>query len=460
MIEDIIAAISTSLGEGAIGIVRLSGKGTFTLVEKIFRSPSGKKLSLVPTHSVNYGHIIDPKTNQKIDEVLVTVMKGPRTFTTEDIIEINCHGGIIPLRRILELVLQHGARMAEPGEFAKRAFLNGRIDLAQAESIIDIIRAKTGTSLQVAINQLEGNLSVKIKALRRGVLELIAFIEAGIDFPEHDIEEITIAEITQRTKQLSQEVRVLIDGAETGKVYREGLSTVIIGKTNVGKSSLLNALLKEKRAIVTDIPGTTRDLIEEYLNIKGIPLKIVDTAGIRRTEDFVERIGIEKSKEIFSGADFVLLVLDSQTGITNEDLEIIEMLHYKPGIIIINKTDVGERIALENLPQSLQHLPVIKMAITQGVGIEALESKIVEIVQSGKVSANSSCLVSNVRHKDALDRAYRYLNEVITTIELGMPTDCMAIDLKGAWEALGEISGETVGEEIIDLIFSSFCLGK
>lgn len=458
--DDVIAAIATAPGEGGIGIVRISGKGSVGVVEKIFYSPSGKSLESLGTYRMAYGYIMDNQSGNKLDEVIVSIMLGPRSFTGEDVVEINCHGGIVPLRKVLEQVLRTGARLAEPGEFSKRAFLNGRVDLAQAESIIDVIRSQTDMGLKVALKQLEGGLSGELVEIRRALLEVLAFIEAGIDFPEDDIEELSRDQIRERTKEIAQRLQHLVESAETGRIYRDGLSAVIVGKPNVGKSSLLNALLREKRAIVTDIPGTTRDVIEEVLNLKGIPVRLVDTAGIRETEDVVEKLGVERSKEWFGLADLVLLVLDAGTGIEEEDMEIASLVQGQRCLVVINKIDVGDKLDKQDLPPEFQQFPSVEVSVKEKVGIQLLEEKIASMVLEGKVSPGDRVVVSNLRHKRALEKAVDQLEGVLQSLEMGMPTDCMAIDLKGALESLGEITGESIGEDIINEIFAQFCLGK
>ncbi len=458
MIDDTIAAISTPIGAAGIGIIRLSGAKAVTIAEKIFRGKK-KKLAETPTFSMSYGHIINGN-GEIVDEVLVSVMRAPNSYTTEDVVEINCHGGVVAVRKVMGLVLKHGARTAEPGEFSKRAFLNGRIDLAQAESVIDLINAKTEKSFEVAVNQLTGVLSEKIKNLRRLLLELIAHIEAGIDFPDEDIEDINVSVIITTVREISGEVSRLIETSETGKVLREGIKTVIIGKPNVGKSSLLNALLREKRAIVTDVPGTTRDIIEEIVNIRGIPLKLVDTAGIRETEDFVEKIGVERSKEVFAGADLVLLMIDASTGLTDEDMGIIKLMKNKNYLVIINKTDLKMETDFSEIKNLVGEKDIVEMSLLTGEGLELLKDKIEKMVYAGKVFAQNEVMITNIRHKHSLERVMQSLEEAMKTIQHGMPVDCVAIDLKAAWEILGEITGETVNEDLVDQIFSQFCIGK
>ncbi|MFZ3172596.1 MAG: tRNA uridine-5-carboxymethylaminomethyl(34) synthesis GTPase MnmE [Carboxydocellales bacterium] len=468
IMDDVIAAIATAPGEGGIGIVRISGKGAVEKVEQIFYSPTGKALSSLGSYMMTYGYIVENKPGAKagsnpdsrIDEVIVSIMLGPKSFTGEDVVEINCHGGMIPLRRVLEEVLRSGARMAEPGEFSKRAFLNGRIDLAQAESILDVIRAQTDVGLKVALKQLEGGLSIEVVEIRKGLLELLAFIEAGIDFPEDDIEELSREKIRGRTVEFINKLKLLVETADSGKIYREGLSTVIVGKPNVGKSSLLNALLKEKRAIVTDIPGTTRDVIEEVLNLQGIPVRLVDTAGIRATEDVIEKLGVERSKEWFGLADLVLLVLDAQTGLQHEDLEIASLIKEKRCLVVINKIDVGDKFKWLEMPPELKQFPKVEVSVKEKRGLQQLEEKIVSLVLEGKVKPGERVLVTNLRHKRALEKAVENLNGVIQSLDHEMPTDCMSIDFKGSLECLGEVTGESIGEDIINEIFAQFCLGK
>ncbi len=459
MLDDTIAAISTPIGVAGIAIVRVSGKNAVEVVDKVFRNIQGKTLDNAPNHSLLYGHIVG-NGGKTVDEVLVSVMRGPHSFTAEDVVEINCHGGVIAVKEVLELILSVGARPAEPGEFSKRAFLNGRVDLAQAEAIIDLINSKTKKSLDVAVRQLKGALSDQIKKATDMLLEVLAFIEAGIDFPEHDIEELSRAKIKEMTEEIFNLLKKLIESSAAGKILREGLKTVIIGKPNVGKSSLLNSLLKENRAIVTDIPGTTRDVIEEVVNIKGIPLVLVDTAGIRETEDIVEKIGVEKSRELFKDADLILLMIDASTGLTEEDKEIISLVKDQNCLIIVNKTDVGKDISDREIENYDGKSDVVRLSLLTGEGLEQLEEKIEKIVFAGHVSGSDELLVTNVRHKNALDKAAESVQEVLQALEAGLPTDFLAIDIKAALESLGEITGETLSENLVDQIFSRFCIGK
>lgn len=454
---DTITVISTAPGEGAIGIIRLTGEDSFKISQEIF-VPKNSKHEYFEDKKMVYGNIVDG--SDIIDEVLITFMYGPKTYTKEDMVEISCHGGVVPLQRILKLVLKKGARMAEPGEFTKRAFLSGRLDLAQAESVMDLISAKTGKGFDVAFSQLSGELSNKINTLRDKLVEVMAHLEVCIDYPEEDIEEITYPEVIENFDFIKAKIEALIKSGETGKIIRDGLSTVIVGKPNVGKSSLLNALLKEKRAIVTDVPGTTRDVIEEYLNIGGVPLKIIDTAGIRETDDVVEKIGVEKSKEFFNKADLVIFVLNSNEKLSEEDRSIMEFIHEKKAIIIINKTDLDMQIELDEVEAAVGSKRIIKTSITNEHGIEDLEKAIVEMVYGGSVKANDNSYVSNVRHMDALERAFESINEALAAANNSMPYDFIQVDLKNAYEYLGEISGDTIEDDLVTKIFSNFCLGK
>ncbi len=457
---DTITAIATAPGEAGIGIVRISGKKAIEIVDKIFKGKKIKKLSEIEQRKLTYGYIIDPKTETKVDEVLVVYMKEPYTYTTEDIVEINCHGGIIPVRRILEIVLENGARMAEPGEFTKRAFLNGRIDLAQAEAVMDLISAKTDTSFDVSLNQLEGSLSREVKELRQRLLGMLAHIEASIDFPEHDEEYATYNQLKESGTEIFSNINRLLDTVYTGKILREGLKTVILGKPNVGKSSLLNKILRENRAIVTDVPGTTRDIIEEYVNINGIPLKIIDTAGIRETNDIVEKIGVDKAKELISRADLVITVFDVSENLTKDDMEIIELIKNKKAIILLNKTDLKNMIAKEDIEKYLPDVKIIYTSMITGIGVSVLEDTLKDMFFSGEVKIKDNVIVTNVRHRDQLLKAKENLSDAINAINLELPYDLVEVDLKNCWENLGEITGDTVGENIIDKIFEDFCIGK
>ncbi|EYE88645.1 tRNA modification GTPase [Fervidicella metallireducens AeB] len=459
IIDDTIAAISTAIGEGGIGIVRMTGEDSLNILNKVFRSYKNKDTMNMKSYTLRYGHIVNPETDEIIDEVIVSYMKAPNTYTREDVVEINCHGGMVAVKRILATLLNNGARLAEPGEFTKRAFLNGRIDLSQAEAVIDLIRAKTDESMKIALEQTKGKLSTKIKHLMDKLLKMLAHIEAAVDFPEDDIEDVVSKSVINDGKEIVTEIEGLIKNAETGKLLREGLNTAIVGKPNVGKSSLLNALLEEARAIVTDIPGTTRDVIEEYINIKGIPVKIVDTAGIRKTEDLVEKIGVEKSKEYIDIADLIIFMLDGSRELDNEDKEIIKMLENKRVIVVINKSDLPMVIDMDYIKNNLINHPIIYTSVNTEEGVEQIEDKIVELFFKGDVTVKD-VYITNVRHKDILTKALESINKGIETLSSGFPIDCASIDLKDAYLKLGEITGDTVADDIIDKIFTEFCIGK
>ena len=457
-IDDTIAAIATAPGEGGIGIIRISGEKSLQVAQSIFKSKSGKMIKDYNARTLIYGTVVD---NEKvIDEVLVAYMKGPNSYTAEDVIEINCHGGFISVKKILELILSKGVRLAEAGEFTKRAFLNGRIDLSQAEAIIDVIKSKTDMAHEVAQSQLEGSLAKKIKDLRMNVTEVLAHLEVSIDFAEEDVEEITYQTLEEKALELRNEIKKLYDTAESGKILRDGLKTVIVGKPNVGKSSLLNSILGENRAIVTDIAGTTRDVIEEFVNIKGIPLKIVDTAGIRETEDVVEKIGVEKSRESFSTADLVIMVLDASRILSEEDMEILESLKNKKTIVLLNKMDLEPQIELEKIEEFVNSEDIIKISALKHQGIEELQDKIEAMVYHGSVKNSSNLMITNSRHKDALFKAYESINDAISAIEQRMPYDFIEVDFKNIWDYLGYINGDTVREDLLDTIFANFCIGK
>ncbi|MEW6063708.1 MAG: tRNA uridine-5-carboxymethylaminomethyl(34) synthesis GTPase MnmE [Bacillota bacterium] len=461
MLEDTIVAIATPLGEGSIGVVKISGPEAIAVGRRVFQPKVNQDWYIKENYKLVYGHVVEPDSREIIDEVLLSVMRGPRSFTAEDVVEINCHGGIVPLRRVLEVVLRQGARLAEPGEFSKRAFINGRLDLAQAESIIDIIRAKTDAGAKIAMSQLGGKLSEKVHGLQNELLGLLAKIEAFIDFPEDDIPEATLEEMAHRCNGLLIVIEQLLESADTGKVYREGLRTVIVGKPNVGKSSLLNALLREQRAIVTDIPGTTRDVIEEVLNIKGVPLKIIDTAGLRETQDLVEKLGVERSRQLLNQADLVLLVLDASTGLSEDDLNVINLIKDKKVLVLINKVDIADNaIETDQLKQLIGYSDVLEISAQKDIGLDRLEQSILDLVFQGKITAADNVLVSNSRHKHALERAKQHLLEAGRGMQQSVPPDLVSIDLKSAWEILGEITGNTVTEDLIDRIFADFCIGK
>lgn len=455
---DTIAAISTPPGEGAISIVRMSGEEAVSIAQKVF---SGKDLTQAKSHTINYGHIVDPKTHEEIDEVMVSLMLAPKTFTREDVIEINCHGGIVATNRILRLLLVNGARLAEPGEFTKRAFLHGRIDLTQAESVMDLIRAKTDRSMKIALNQLDGNLSHLIDSLRKDILDVLAQVEVNIDYPEYDdVEEMTTKLLKEKAIEIKQRIEQLLKTASQGKIMREGLATALVGRPNVGKSSLLNHLLHEDKAIVTDVAGTTRDVIEEYVNVSGVPLKLIDTAGIRETDDKVEKIGVERSKKAIEQSDLVLLVLNAAESLTKEDFELIRLTNDKKRIIILNKTDLEEKLDRKELAKISGNAPVYATSILKNEGVEALEEAISKLFFNGIENSQSTVMVTNARHIALLKKAQNSLDSVLEGISSGMPVDLVQIDMTEAWNLLGEITGESYEDELLDQLFSQFCLGK
>lgn len=455
---DTIAAISTRPGEGAISIVRMSGEEAVSIAQKVF---SGKDLTQAKSHTINYGHIVDPKTHEEIDEVMVSLMLAPKTFTREDVVEINCHGGIVATNRILQLLLVNGARLAEPGEFTKRAFLHGRIDLTQAESVMDLIRAKTDRSMKIALNQLDGNLSHLIDSLRKDILDVLAQVEVNIDYPEYDdVEEMTTKLLKEKAIEIKQRIEQLLKTASQGKIMREGLATALVGRPNVGKSSLLNHLLHEDKAIVTDVAGTTRDVIEEYVNVSGVPLKLIDTAGIRETDDKVEKIGVERSKKAIEQSDLVLLVLNAAESLTKEDLELIRLTNDKKRIIILNKTDLEEKLDRKELAKISENAPVYATSILKNEGVEALEEAISKLFFNGIENSQSTVMVTNARHIALLKKAQNSLDSVLEGISSGMPVDLVQIDMTEAWNLLGEITGESYEDELLDQLFSQFCLGK
>jgi tRNA modification GTPase len=460
LFDDTISAVATAAGEAGIGIIRISGSEAVAVAGQLFHGVNGKTAADLKPFQAAYGTIVDPESAVIIDEVLILVMKAPRSYTCEDVVEIHCHGGMVPLRRILDLTLRSGCRLAEPGEFTKRAFLNGRLDLSQAEAVMDVIRAKTDVSLRLAVNHLSGVLSGRVRAMRQELLGLIAHLEAAIDFPEEDIDEIGLAETRSGIGRLLDTVSRLLATAATGRILRDGLSTVIIGKPNVGKSSLLNALVRDERAIVTDVPGTTRDTIEEYLTVRGIPLRLVDTAGIRPTADLVERIGVERARDMTSQADLIILMLDRSLPLSDEDREVFSLLAERTAIIIINKTDlpaVWDRAAISELAK--EH-SILEVSVRAGTGLDNVEDEIVRLVYSGQLETGEAAFITNVRHANVLRAVQSHLQAANSAIDTGLPIDCAVIDLRSAWETLGMISGDTVGEDIIDEIFSRFCIGK
>ncbi len=458
MLNDTIAAISTPLGEGGIGIVRLSGQKSIEIADKIFRGK--EKPSNFITHTIHYGKIINPATFEVIDSVLLSIMRAPKSYTCEDIIEINAHGGIVPLNSILETVLSSGARLAEPGEFTKRAFLNGRIDLSQAEAVVELIRAKTDLSAKFALSQLTGNLYKEISNIRQQIISLLAELEASIDFYEEDIELLSVDEILDRLNKTKEKIEELIENAKYGKILQQGITTTIIGRPNVGKSSLLNALAGQPRAIVTHIPGTTRDAIEEMLDIEGIPLKVIDTAGLRHTVDIIEEEGVRRAREALTQADLVIFVMDGSENITSDDTKIMDELKDKETILIINKFDLPQLIEIDKIKKYLPEKPIINLSATQKIGLNELKKIIKEIFFAGKILLTDEFIITNLRHKEALKFALKNINTALHAIKNNLSFEFVAIDLRELLDNLGLIIGERVTEDILDEIFSKFCIGK
>jgi tRNA modification GTPase len=458
--EETIAAIATPLGEGGIGIIKISGERALEILESIFVTKNHKKKPSWEPRKMFYGYIVHPEDQQMIDEVLAVYMKAPNTYTKEELVEIHCHGGMIPLRKILELVLAQGASSAERGEFTKRAFLNGRLDLSQAEAVMDLISAKTDISHEVALGQFEGNLSQEVTAIQDIIKDMLAHIEVSIDFSEEDIDEVTMEYLLSKSMEAKGSILRLLQSAKTGKILREGLVTGIVGKTNVGKSSLLNALLRENRAIVTDIPGTTRDVIEEQLNVRGIPLKILDTAGIRETEDAVEKIGVQRSREIFKQADLVIFMIDASKKLDQEDYDFLELIKERRALVVINKTDLEEAIDVDKIKEIIGDKRLIRISLLKSSRLEELEDALEEMVYEGEGFSKEQPFITNTRHQQAVNAALQSVKEGISALEDRMPLDFVEVDFKNAWESLGEVTGDTVTEDILDHIFTNFCIGK
>lgn len=453
-----ISSISTPVGEGAIAIVRLSGVDAIEIADRLYKG--AKKLNDVDSHTINYGHIVDPKSGETVEEVMVALMRAPKTYTREDIVEINCHGGIHTVNRVLQLTLNNGARMAEPGEFTKRAFLNGRVDLSQAEAVMDFIRAKTNEASKVANQQVQGRLKTYIEDLRQSVLNILAQVEVNIDYPEYDdVEEATTSMLLSEAQKVSKDIDALLKSSSEGRILREGLSTVIVGKPNVGKSSLLNYLIQDNKAIVTEVAGTTRDILEEYVNVNGIPLKLIDTAGIRETDDIVEKIGVERSREALKGAELILYVMSNNEKLTPEDIELLTSINDKKVIGIINKLDLENNLDVAYLEEHFD-IPLIKTSIINGEGVDDLENEIQTLFFDGSLSSTDSTYVSNNRHINLLEQAKVSIEDAIASAEMDVPVDIIQIDLIRTWELLGEVIGEDVSEQLIDKLFSQFCLGK
>lgn len=452
-----IVAISTAPAIGGIGIIRLSGEKTFEIIEKIFIPKNKQKIEEIKGNSIKYGHIVDE--GKTIDEVLVSYFKAPKSYTAEDMCEINSHGGILIVRRILEICLKNGATLAEPGEFTKRAFLNGRIDLAQAESVIDIINAKTNKEVEASEKQLEGYLSSEISNIRKKVMDLMVDIEVSIDYPEYDVEEVTYSNAIKILEDIQNHLEKLSNSFENGKIIKDGIKLAIIGRPNAGKSSLLNEFLKEERAIVTDIEGTTRDTIEEQISISGIPFKIIDTAGIRESEDKIERIGIEKSKKAAQNSDIILAIFDVSKPLNKEDFEIINFIKNKKTIIILNKIDLNENAEtiteLSNLGKD-----ILKISVLEKKGIEQIYEKLTQMFNIKEIDLDNGNVITNIRHKELIDCAKQNAKQSIIALKSNLPVDIIAINIKEILENLGKITGESVSEDIIKEIFSKFCLGK
>ena len=469
--NETIAAIATALSDSGIGIVRISGEKAIYIIDSIFRSASGKKILLnVQSHTIHYGYIVDKEENI-IDEVMVAVMKAPRSYTTEDTVEINCHGGVLVMQKVLETVLWAGARLAEPGEFTKRAFLNGRIDLSRAEAVIDVIHSQNEYALSSSVSQLKGSLSEKIHSLRENILYEIAFIESALDDPEHISLDGYSEQLAEKIISFKKEIQKLLSTADNGRLMKEGISTVIVGKPNAGKSSLLNMLLGEDRAIVTEIAGTTRDALHETINLHGISLNMIDTAGIHETEDIVEKIGVERAKKYAEDADLILYVVDASCDLDSDDQNIISLLEGKKAIILLNKSDLQNRITedilKENLRMVLDHTESIQIIRTSTIdhssdtsGMEKLEESIKNMFFEGRLSHNNELVITNLRHKEALQDALNSLQHVEKSIEAGMPEDFYTIDLTSAYTSLGKIVGEEIDEDVVNEIFSKFCMGK
>ena len=460
ILSDTIAAIATPRGEGGIGIVRVSGALAVPIACKIFRSPRGISPDEFSTHTLNYGHVVHPTSNAVVDEVMLGVMLAPKSYTAEDIVEFNCHGGVIPLQRVLELTLHAGARLAEPGEFTKRAFLNDRLDLAQAEAVVDVIRSKTELNFRVAIDQLSGRLSQGINSLSDRLANLLAEVEASIDFPDEDLDFIDAASMRKSAEAILEGLNRLMATASDGKILREGIHVAILGKPNVGKSSLLNALLQEERAIVADIPGTTRDTIEESLNLRGIPLKLIDTAGIHQTADFVERQGVARSKSYIDAADLLLVMFDASQPLTGADAQLLEAVNCRNAIFVLNKVDLPIVTTSADLQSLAPMDAIVQTSVLHGDGIEALKTAIIKKILKGKETVGEGLIVTNLRHYEALRRARVALEQARDGLSQALPPDLIAVDFRTSLDCLGEIVGVTTTEDILDRIFSQFCIGK
>lgn len=458
-----IAAISTAMAESGIGIVRMSGEEAFAIADKIYKNKKGKRLSDQKTHTIHYGFI--EEEGKVIDEVLVMLMRGPHTFTGENTVEIDCHGGVYVVKKILEACIRNGARPAQPGEFTKRAFLNGKMDLSQAEAVIDVIQSQNDYALKSSLKQLRGSVKEKISDLRNKIIYHTAFIESALDDPEHISIDGYGNVLKKETKEIIEEIETLLKTADDGRIIREGINTVILGKPNAGKSSLLNVLLGEERAIVTEIAGTTRDILQETINLQGISLNIIDTAGIRNTDDKVEKIGVDKAKDYAKEADLIIYVVDSSNDLDENDYEIMKFIQGKKSILLLNKSDLERKVTKEEIKKickeyNIENIPVIEISAKEEKGIDRLEEIVKEMFYHGEISFNNEIYITNIRHKTALERAKDSLMKVIESIENDMPEDFYSIDLMDAYETLGSITGEMVGEDLVNEIFSKFCMGK
>ena len=450
-----IAAISTAYGDGGIGIIRISGPESLGILRQVFVCKGS-----IASRRMTFGKIVDPDTGDVIDEVLAVFMKGPTTYTGEDVAEINCHGSIVALRKTLALVLRQGARMAEPGEFTKRAFLNGRMDLSQAEAVIDVIKAKADAGYEAALSQMEGTLSRRVREIRAKVLDILVDLTVNIDYPDEDIEQLTYEKLLADLDEVEDNVDALLSTAGAGRMIKEGIRVAIVGRPNVGKSSLMNCLLRQSRAIVTEIPGTTRDTIEEAVSIRNIPVYLIDTAGIRDTQDVVEKIGIEKTKEAFNNADLIIVIVDAGTPLTEEDRDILGRLSERRSLVLLNKTDLGNTVTPRDITNISPNSDVIKTCLLTGDGVGEIEDKIEALVYGGQLSQKDSVMVNNVRHEELLRKAKGALNDASVITEAAEALDIIEIDIREAYDYLGEIIGETVSDEVLDEVFSRFCLGK
>ncbi|BES66832.1 tRNA uridine-5-carboxymethylaminomethyl(34) synthesis GTPase MnmE [Gottschalkiaceae bacterium SANA] len=460
MKESTIAAIATAPGEAGVGIVRISGEESLRILTQLFFPQRGEKIASKDNRRMIFGQVKDPKSLELVDEALAVYMVAPQTYTREDVVEIQCHGGLVAVKKILTLCLQAGAELAGPGEFTKRAFLNGRFDLAQAEAVMELISAKTNASYQNSLKQLSGNLSEQVLGIRRNLLEVLASITVATDFPENEDEAITVQRMKGFLVSAQLEVERLLETAETGRILRDGVKTVILGKPNVGKSSLMNALLRENRAIVTEVAGTTRDSLEEYVNLHGVPLRLIDTAGIRETNDQVEKIGVDRAVDWVGRADLLVAVFDKSSQLEEEDHRVLALLSERKAIILLNKSDLEECISREIMAKEVPNAMIIETSMATQQGLETFENAIKDLFFHGGIDLHHETVISNVRHKNLLQKTLDSMQEAIQAIEAGMPVDCFEVDVKDAWQSLGEISGDAVTEDVLDQVFQEFCIGK